>query len=626
MPLDCLYLTRYQRPMNDILTCKNIEKSIGDRLLFKGVSYSIKERDRIGLIGPNGAGKSTFMKLLAKVLEFDDGEISIRKHARVVYIPQVDEFDEDDTILEAAVKAFDEKDALDDIDKDTQAMIALSRIGFEDFYAKVSGLSGGWKKRLSIARQIAREPDVLLLDEPTNHLDLDGIEWLEKFLKSTKIAFMVISHDRRFLQNATNRTLEISDRFKDTYWSYDADYVTYLERKDEYFESERQRADNMANKARMEKYWLDRGVRGRGTKQNARKKEAYALFEEAGALKSRTRAETKIQLDFEKTDRKTKRLALLHNISKRYGDKNLIEGLDLTLVDNLKIGLLGSNGCGKSTLMNIINKTLEPDTGTVTINRGVKVIKFDQDRGLLDPNVRLRDAISPSGGDMLEYRGEAIHVVSWARRLKFRSDQLDSPVKTLSGGEQARVLMGQLMLQPCDILLLDEPTNDLDIPALEVLEESLQTFPGCLVLVTHDREMLDRVCDILLAFDGEGNIEPFASYEQWKNPKKNVKIEGDDAVSDIVSKPTAKVDKTTPEPAKKVKKLSYKEQKEWDSIEEDILVCETAVALLEENIVDTSDAEAFTAYCAELSSAQLKVETLYARWSELETLVADFQK
>ena len=605
--------------MSDLLLCRNLTKYLGDRLLFKGIDYSIKKGQRIGLIGPNGVGKSTFLKTLAGLVDYDSGEIVTTKNLKFVYIPQVEEIDPNITVLDAAVQAA-QNDLGDEFEKQTQASIYLSKIGFDDFEQKVGDLSGGWVKRLCIARQVARQPDLLLLDEPTNHLDMEGIEWLEKFLKTENLTYLLISHDRRLLQNATSSILEINHKFKNTYWSYESDYKTYLGKREDYFETEKQRASNLANKARAEDAWLKAGVKARGTKQEARKKNAYDLFDEVKDLKNRTKEEKKVSLEFETNEKKTKRLLVLHNIFKKYKDKRILEGLDLTLTPNMRIGLLGKNGVGKSTLMDIIAGDLEQDSGKRNLAEGVKIVKFDQSRALLDKTLTLREALTPAGSDYIDYRGERLHVASWASKLKFRADQLESPVHRLSGGEQARVLLGQLMLQPADILLLDEPTNDLDIPSIELLEESLVTFPGAVCLVTHDREMLERVSTHMLAFMGSGVTKSVQSLSQWHALVKNG--------SEDVQEETAVKEEVKPKQSPKAKpqKFTYKEQQEWDKMEEMILEAETKLEALSANPVDANMSDEFQVYCQELSNAQEQVDTLYARWEELSAKQQSFEK
>lgn len=605
--------------MSELLSCKNVEKSIGNRVLFEDLTFNILERERIGLIGPNGAGKSTLLKTIGGVLEQDAGEVTTRKGVKLVYLPQVETFDESMTILEAAMEAAKD-DIEDDFIKQSNASIALSRIGFEDLDEKVKNLSGGWLKRLSIARQIARDPDVLLLDEPTNHLDVEGIEWLEDYLKKAKFAYMIITHDRTFLERATNRIIELSDIFDGGILSFNCAYDEFMRRRTEFLEAERARFESLSNKNRREQEWVKSGVRARGTKQKARLQEASDLQQTVHKLKKQTAEPSKILVDFETTDRKTKRLIVAHSISKAFGDKKICTDFDLTLTAGVRIGLLGNNGVGKTTLMKMLMGAEKPDTGGVTITNGIKVLHFDQKRQLLDENATLKEALSLSGSDTVIYRGKETHISSWARKLKFRSDQLDTPISSLSGGERARIIMGRLMLQTADVLLLDEPTNDLDIPSIEVLEESLTTFPGAIILVTHDRAMLDRVSSILLALDGQGNITPYSSYEQWKKGNS-----GDEVSTSEETKPVE--EKSSKESAKKkLTKLSYKDQRDWDSIEERILEAETELEDMQSNPVSHDDTDAFMTYCEELGVVQEKVDNLYARWEELQLMMVEIEK
>lgn len=598
-----------------LLSAQNISKSLGNRVLFDDLSLFIHEREHIGVIGPNGVGKSTFLKILAGMEDMDEGEIIKRKGLRLCYVPQVEDFDLEMTILEAAEDALTDT-FHDEIERQTQAIIALSKIGFEDMYQKVGDISGGWRKRLSIARQIAKEPDLMLLDEPTNHMDLEGIEWLETYLQTANFSFMVISHDRRFLDSAINRTVELNHIFENTSFSANVAYSEFLERRTTFLEQEASRYESMKNKARNEQDWLRAGVQGRGTKQNARKSSAHQLLNAVSEMKSRQNVNKKVRMEFEQTDRKTKRLCYLHKVSKSYGDKKLFEKVEITLGPKSRLGLIGYNGCGKSTLMKIIANELKPDEGTVNYAPDVRVLSFHQDRKLLNPKATLKDSLTINGGDSVHYKGKLVHVASFAASLKFRSDQLDTPICKLSGGEQARVLIGQLMQQPADILLLDEPTNDLDIPSLEVLEESLETFPGAVILVTHDREMLDRVSTQLLGFDGRGDTTFFADYNQWKRHMKNLGVEE----PELETKEELQKEKVkeAPKPKPKKVKLTYKEQREFDMMEEVILEAETALEEVQANPADMADGKAYKQWCEDLSAAQLKVEEYYARWTELE--------
>jgi ATP-binding cassette subfamily F protein uup len=603
--------------MSTLLSVENIEKSIGNRKLFEHIGFHLQEKDRLGLIGPNGSGKSTLLKILAGVVEAEDGEITVRNGCHVAYLPQVEDIAPDLTILEAALEV-SKSDGLDKHIRESQAVIALSKIDFSDMEEKVGKLSGGWLKRLSIARQIAREPDVLLLDEPTNHLDIEGIEWLEDFLKNAPFAYILVSHDRLFLENTTNKVMELNEIFDDGLLTFDCAYQEFLERRENFITAERSRFESLANKNRREQEWVKFGVKARGTKQKARLQEAENIKSEVSKLRTQTAKPKKVLIDFESTDRKTKRLATLHSVCKSFGDKTIAKGLDLTITPGMRIGLLGNNGVGKTTVMKMIAGELEPDSGSIHVTAGCKILHFNQNRQIMDENQKLAAALSINGSDMVIYRGKEMHITSWARKLKFRGDQLQSPISALSGGERARVIMGRLMLQTADILLLDEPTNDLDIPSIEVLEESLMDFPGALVFVTHDRELLDRVSTVLLALDGEGNITPYASYEQWKKVGKQVEEESVDVapIKKAVEKPVAK----------KLTKLSYNEQREWDNMETAIFEAEHVLEELQNNPVDaTAEPEAFTTYCEQLADAQEAVENLYNRWTELEAKLAEIK-
>jgi ATP-binding cassette subfamily F protein uup len=604
--------------MASLLSCETIEKSIGTRTLFEGIGFHIQEKEHLGLIGPNGSGKSTLLKILAGVVEQDDGTITTRKGCHMVYLPQVEEISPKLTILEAALEASSD-DSLDIHIKESQAIIALSKIGFADMEEKVANLSGGWLKRLSIARQVAREPEIMLLDEPTNHLDIEGIEWLEDFLKKASFAYIVVSHDRLFLENTTNKVMELNEIYDGGMLTFDCAYEEFLERQALFIEGERSRFESLSNKNRREQAWVKSGVRARGTKQKARQQEAGNIKNEVSKLRVQTAKPKKILIDFETTDRKTKRLATMLSICKSFGDKVITTGLDLTITPGMRIGLLGNNGVGKTTIMKMIAGELEPDSGSIHVTTGCKILHFNQNRQIMDEKQTLGDALSLSGTDTVIYRGKEVHITSWARKLKFRSDQLKSPISALSGGERARVIMGRLMLQTADILLLDEPTNDLDIPSIEVLEESLMDFPGALVFVTHDRELLDRVSTVLLALDGTGDVTPFASYNQWRNKDRSVVLKETDI--DLI-----KEDIKKPE-SKKVTKLSYNEQREWDGMEEAIFSAESDLEEFQKNPVEaTAPAEDFTTYCEKLGIAQTKVDDLYNRWTEIEAKLAEIQE
>jgi ATP-binding cassette subfamily F protein uup len=597
--------------MSFLLSAQNLTKRIGDRELFAGVGATFFARERVGLIGPNGAGKSTLLKILAGLETSDDGEVTTRKHLRLVYLPQVERFNPNHTVTEAALDALKD-DPLDPHEKEAAVGIMLGKVGFVDPSYKVGNLSGGWQKRLAIARQIARSPDLLLLDEPTNHLDLEGIEWLENFLVEENVSTVLITHDRRFLDRVATRVIELDRRYPNGVFSADGGYTQFLERREAFFAAELSRQESLTNKARREKEWVSQSAAARTTKQTGRLKEADALFDEVAELKTRTTAPKSIEIEFDDTERKTKRLIVGHNLHKAFEGRPVLTGLHLTITPGQRLGLLGRNGTGKTTLLKLLAATDTPDMGTVTHARGVRILTFDQNRGLLDPNQTLRQALAPQGGEAVVVHDQLLHVASWAKRLRFRGDQLDTPVSRLSGGEQARVVIGRLMLTPADVLLLDEPTNDLDIPTLETLEESLKSFPGAVVLVTHDREMLDRICTQFLGFDGKGGTAMYADVAQWQNDQNPARI-GKAAAA----KKSAPVPEAAPLP-RPAQKLSYNEQREFDRMEQTILEAEQKLAALQAAPVDAADAKAFTGYCHDLAEAQRRIDELYTRWTELE--------
>jgi len=601
--------------MSILLSCEQLEKSFGHRRLFSALTFHVHHHERIGLIGPNGTGKSTLLKILGGLEDADAGEVISRKGVKLVYLPQVESFNPEHTLLEAAVEA--SKHDVEEIhEREANASIELSKIGFADVTQKLEHLSGGWLKRLSIARQLARHPDIMLLDEPTNHLDMEGIEWLEARLKQEKFSYIMVTHDRAFLENATNRVMELNDSFEEGVLSFDCAYEEFMRRRHDYLEAERSRFESLSNKNRREQEWVKAGVKARTTKQRSRVQDAEMLQQEVSKLKKQTAETPKILIDFESTDRKTKRLIVAHSISKSFDELNIVENLDLTLTPGIRVGLLGRNGIGKTTLMKMIAGEEAVDSGKVAVTTGCSVLHFDQKRQLVDEKQTLKEALSINGSDTIIYRDKPIHITSWARKLKFKTDQLRCPISTLSGGERARVIMGRLMLQTADVLLLDEPTNDLDIPSIEVLEESLMEFPGAIILVTHDRAMLDRVSNVLLSLNGSGKVEQFSSYDQWKLAQPDLNV------STKTKKKNSENSKTSGNMPNTKKKLTFKDQYEWDHIEETIQAAESEQEKLQNSPVSPSDAEAFLAYCEALTAAQVSVEKLYQRWEELEQKIA----
>ena len=597
--------------MPPIINAQKISKSFGAKPLFEDVSFTVSEGSRIGLIGPNGSGKSTLMRTLARTEEPDSGNVSIRKRLRLSYVEQDSRFKAGESVREVIERALKSSA---NIDSEHGAHFAetLGRAGFENLEAEAAALSGGWQKRLAIVEALVQAPDVLLLDEPTNHLDLAGIEWLETLLEEAAFACVVVSHDRYFLENVATEMAELSRAYPDGLLRVRGNYSAFLEKKEEFLHAQSKRQEALENLVHSEIEWLRRGAKARTRKSKARIDKAGELMGELADLNARTRSAS-AQIDFSATDRKTKRLIELHNVSCEIGDRTLFERLNFVITAGMRVGLVGPNGSGKTSLLRILRGEWIPTGGEIRRADWLRIVYFDQSREL-DLNMTLRRALAPDG-DSVVYQDRVIHVASWAAKFLFTGEQLNQPVERLSGGERARVLIAQLMLQPADVLLLDEPTNDLDIPTLEILEESLLEFRGSLVLVTHDRYMLDRVSNIVLGLDGQGNAESFADYAQWESWQAELK-------SGMKAPVRSTLVAGSPEPAVSAKKkLSYMEAREYAGIEQRI---SDAERLLEskrtelENPAIASDGSRLVAAQAEMKSAQKNLDDLYARWADLE--------
>jgi ATP-binding cassette subfamily F protein uup len=592
-----------------ILNAQSISKSFGATSLFREISFTVDEGDRIGLIGPNGSGKSTLLRILADQIEPDSGEVAARKYTRLSYVAQDSEFAPGDTVrsvMQAALK----RTGVPESEWEARLRETLGRAGFSDFETEAITFSGGWRKRLAIVEALVQKPDVLLLDEPTNHLDLAGIEWLEGVLASASFACVVISHDRYFLENVATQMAELNRAYPGGLLRVSGNYSEFLEMKQEFLAAQSRRQDALENRVRIEKEWLRRGPKARATKSKARIDRANELIGELADLGGRLQTKT-AGIDFSATDRQTKRLVELEALQYSAGERKLFDGLNFAITAGMRVGLVGPNGSGKTTLLRLLSGDLQEDAGTLKRANALKVVYFEQNRQI-DESLTLRRALAPDS-DSVVYQGRVIHVASWASRFLFTGEQLNQPVSRLSGGERARVLIANLMLQPADLLLLDEPTNDLDIATLEILEESLLEYPGALVLVTHDRYMLDRISNIVLGLDGLGSAERFADYSQWELWQGERRQQKEQA-----AKSNAKSDAP---PSSPKKKLSYLEAREWADIEDRIASAEDALqkkqSLLEDPAVAV-DAVRLQSALAEAEEAKAAVDTLYARWAELE--------
>jgi ATP-binding cassette subfamily F protein uup len=592
--------------MSLLLGCQSIAKAWDSRALFDGLSFGVFEGDRIGLVGPNGSGKSTLLQILAGLVPPDAGVVAPRKLLRIGYVEQDSTFPPEATIGDL-IRAVPLADHLDETELAARISQTLGRAGFASAEVRAGTLSGGWKKRLAIALELVKQPGLLLLDEPTNHLDLEGILWLEKMLRSAEFASVTISHDRYFLENSATVMMELDRVYPGGLFRAPGNYSEFLVKKEEFLEAQTRRQEALENKVRGEIEWLRRGAKARTSKSKARIDEAGRLIDELGDLNART-ATRSARIDFTGTDRRTKRLIEARRVGKSLGGRTLFRDLSFVLSPGARLGLLGPNGSGKTTLLELLTGEREPDAGEVVRAENVRIVYFDQTREKLDPAATLRRALAPEG-DSVMYRGRPVHVAGWAARFLFHNDQLELPVGRLSGGEQARVLIARMMLEPADVLLLDEPTNNLDIPTLEVLEDSLLDFPGALALVTHDRYLLDRVSTAIVGLDGMGGAGLYAECAQWEQEMAGVRRREREPAP---ARPAQSAPK---------KKLSYHESREWDEMEARILEAEEALRRAHEKMQNpegSADARVMIARYEALEAARLRVDQLYERWAELE--------
>jgi ATP-binding cassette subfamily F protein uup len=603
--------------MPPILNAQDISKRFGAVPLFENIGFAVHDGDRIGLIGPNGAGKSTLLAILSGEQETDSGEVAFRKRACVGYVRQISDFAPGATVrgvLESALS----RASVPENDREQRLRETLGRAGFVDagasgipFSAEAVILSGGWRKRLAIAEALVTQPDVLLLDEPTNHLDLEGIEWLEGLLQSASFAFVVVSHDRRFLENTASVIVELNRIYADGLLRVKGSYSRFLEEREAWLESEQRAQDSLRNRVRTEVEWLRRGPKARATKAKARIDNANALIAQLQDSESRSRS-LSAGIAFDATQRQTKRLIEMEDAAVTLGDREILRGVTFSLTAGLKLGLVGPNGSGKTTLLRAMTGELPLSAGKVRRAPSLRIVYFSQLREL-DTSLTLRRALAPHS-DSVVYQDRVVHVAGYASRFLFTGEQLNQPVSRLSGGERARVLIARIMLQPADVLILDEPTNDLDIPTLEILEEALLDFSGALVLVTHDRYLLDRVTNAVLGLDGCGDAALFADYIQWEEWRAQPDI------AHAASAPDSRPVPNLPAPPPPRKKLSYLEQREYDAIDARIEAADERLRQARDHVEDPAvvvNAAALTEALAALDSAQAEHDAVYERWVEL---------
>ena len=629
-----------------LVSFTGLTKAFTAHPLFTGISLGLFEGERTGLIGPNGSGKSTLLKIVAGLEEPDQGEVHRRKDVRVVYLAQEERFTPGSTVEQVLLDALADKSPCEWPGESSRGSVERppecfpeshsppeafqrvweisSRLHLPDGPTPVATLSGGWRKRLALARALIQEPDLLLLDEPTNHLDLEGILWLEKLLLQLPFAFVLVSHDRVFLETVTNRIVELNRVYPEGFLRVEGNYSTFLDKREALVAAQEAQEQVLANKVRREIEWLRRGPKARTTKARARIDEAHRLQDELAEVSARNALKQTADITFDATGRKTKRLLEARGLGLTLGERPLFADLDILLSPGTRLGIMGPNGAGKSSLMQLLHGSLQPDQGTLRRADGLRVVYFDQKREQLDPETTLRQALAPTG-DTVVFQDRALHVVTWAKRFLFRPDQLGLPVSLLSGGERARVLIARLMRTPADVLLLDEPTNDIDIPTLEVLEEGLREFPGAIVLITHDRYLLDTLCDRLLTLEPEedrhGHARYFSDYAQWLSARSSSAVSAVSIDKPAAAKPSA------PMP-RRPGKLSYGEQRELDGMAERIQEAEDLEQELRQALEapeNVSNAEVLADLAERLDRAEADLLGLYERLDELETKKREYE-
>lgn len=594
-----------------LLSAHDISKSFGGRTLFENLSLGIAEKDRVGFVGPNGAGKSTLMKILAGQMESDAGQVSRRKGLTIGFLPQTPDLNPLAGVLETVLEKCSDRDEALPRAWELLAKLELSQFGDE---TRIEQLSGGWQKRVALARELALSPQLLFLDEPTNHLDVSSILWLEKFLRSSSFAVLMITHDRLFLQRVANRILDLDPRNPNYLFNVDGDYAEYLAVKEGELAAQERHERVERNRLRRETEWLRRGSIARQTKQSARIEAAHALKDTVQDLENKNR-NREVELNFGQVHHAPKKLIEAKSVGKRYGDRVLFTDLDLLITPKTRLGLLGDNGSGKSTLIRVLLGDEAADSGVIHRADELKVSYFEQSRETLLPELSVLKNICPEG-DYVFVQGQSVHVRSYLDRFYFSGSKVDLPVKKLSGGEQARLRLAQLMLNEAQVLVLDEPTNDLDSQMLESLESSLNEFNGAVILVTHDRYFLDAVADEILAFPLPGSkssqLQRFASYFQWENWFENEK-----------ATPVARTQKTPPSEPMSAKKarLSYKEKYELENMETSILGLEQkleALRLESESSAVLSDHQRLAQIHTDMAKLTEEIEAKYQRWAELD--------
>lgn len=598
----------------NILNIEHISKVFGEKKIFDDVSYGIHEGDKIGIIGVNGTGKTTLLKIIAGIEEPDEGRVICQNGLRISYLPQNPEFPKAVTVLSYVMDG----NKQDEWDGESEAKSMLNRLGITDYESGLDHLSGGQKKRAALARALMEPSDVFILDEPTNHLDNEMAVWLEDFLDKYRGVVIMVTHDRYFLDRVTNKILEISHG---KLYGYDANYSRFLElkaeREDMELASERKRQSVL----RMEMEWAKRGCRARTTKQRARLDRLEALKNGSAPVKDQS-----VEMDSIET-RMGKKTVELRHISKSYGDKKLIDDFNYIVLRNQRLGIIGPNGCGKSTLMKIIAGILKPDSGVIEIGDTIKMGYFAQEEPDMDTNQRVIDYIK----NIAEYvptREGSISASQMLERFLFDSAMQYTPVAKLSGGEKRRLYLLSILVQGANLLLLDEPTNNLDIPTLTILEDYINTFQGIIITVSHDRYFLDNVVDRIFEFDGNGHLQQYeGGYTDYVETKQRRET---DLEEDELEKKSVQEKKNSAKEWKQNRtcklKFTYKEQREYETIDDTIAALEEKLESLDQEMMENStNSLKLSEITDEKERVERELDEKMERWVYLNDLAEKIQ-
>ncbi len=602
--------------MGVLISAHKLAKTFGIQNLFKNITFSVENGQKIGLIGPNGAGKTTLLQIIAQKIKPDAGDVSFAKSLVVGYLEQNPTFQKDEIVIDALLSSAMHPE---DASSQARAYELISKLGLEEEteygQRSTSDLSGGWLKRVALARELMKDPNLLLLDEPTNHLDVVSIQWLEEFLSTQDaLAYLIITHDRLFLQNTCDMIFDLDIKNPEGLIRFGGTYADFLDLKDSLIGARHTMLSAQKNTLRRETEWLRRGAKARQTKQTARIDRAHDLKDDVQNLKFVLR-EKVVTFDFGKRDHNPKKIIELENVSLKRGEKDLFKNFTHIFGGRARTGLLGANGSGKTSLIKLMLQEIQPTSGVIKITDGIELSYFSQKKEDLNPELSVLETICPYG-DYVQLQGQAVYAKSYLSRFHFRNDQMDLPVGKISGGEQSRLLLAQLMLGAKSVLILDEPTNDLDIETLDSLQEALAEYPGAVILVSHDRFFMDQVCTEILAIDEKNHkIEKFANVFQWTEW-----IKGNADAPSVADAPGVSTS-----PAKKSasnKKLSFKEQHEFDTIEETIQKAEKDLLVLEakmsEQALSPLDRKKAT---QDYQTKKESIDALYGRWEHLNALL-----